>query len=80
MSRAVAITCQGVSKSFALIDRGNAWRVALGLDRGLPRFQALRNVSFDGHPPRKKAAAALFGRGGWHNFGVILHDTTNHRR
>jgi lipopolysaccharide transport system ATP-binding protein len=44
---AIAITCQGVSKSFALIDRGNAWRVALGLDGGLPRFQALRNVSFD---------------------------------
>jgi lipopolysaccharide transport system ATP-binding protein len=45
--RAVAITCQGVSKSFALVDGGNAWRVALGLDGKLPRFQALRNVSFD---------------------------------
>lgn len=47
MPGAVAITCRGVSKSFALIDRGNAWRVALGLDGGLPRFQALRDVSFD---------------------------------
>jgi lipopolysaccharide transport system ATP-binding protein len=47
MPDAVAITCQGVSKGFALIDRSNAWRVALGLDGKLPRFQALRNVSFD---------------------------------
>lgn len=47
MQHAVAITCQGVSKSFALVDGGNAWRVALGLDGKLPRFQALRNVSFD---------------------------------
>jgi lipopolysaccharide transport system ATP-binding protein len=45
--RAVAITCRGVSKSFALIDRHNAWRVALALDARIPRFQALRDVSFD---------------------------------
>jgi lipopolysaccharide transport system ATP-binding protein len=47
MPHAVAVTCQGVSKSFALIDRGNAWRVAVGLDGGLPRFHALHNVSLD---------------------------------
>jgi len=47
MSRAVAITCEGVSKSFALIDRGNAWRIALGFDASVPRFSALQNVTFD---------------------------------
>jgi lipopolysaccharide transport system ATP-binding protein len=47
MPRAIAITCTGVSKSFPLVDRKNAWRVALALDSGLPRYQALQNVSFE---------------------------------
>ena len=47
MRRAVAITCEGVSKSFALIDRGNAWRIAFGLDASVARFKALQDVTFD---------------------------------
>ncbi|MBR0801188.1 ABC transporter ATP-binding protein [Bradyrhizobium jicamae] len=47
MPRAVAITCEGVSKSFALVDRGNAWRVALGLDAAVPRYHALEDVTVD---------------------------------
>ncbi len=47
MRRAVAITCEGVSKSFALIDRGNAWRIAFGLDRAVSRYKALQDVTFD---------------------------------
>jgi lipopolysaccharide transport system ATP-binding protein len=47
MSNAVAITCQGVSKSFALVDSGNAWRVALTNDASIPRYQALKHVTFD---------------------------------
>jgi lipopolysaccharide transport system ATP-binding protein len=47
MSHAVAITCQGVSKSFVLVDGGNAWRIALVLGGKPTRFQALRKVSFD---------------------------------
>ena len=47
MSRAVAITCQGVSKSFALVDGGSAWRLALGRRGDVPHFTALDGVSFD---------------------------------
>ena len=47
MTQAIAITCQGVSKSFPLVERSNAWRVAFGLTQGLETFQALRDVSFD---------------------------------
>src|SRR5262245_36493218 len=47
MLRAVAITCQGVSKSFPLVDGGSAWRLAFGLDRDVPRFKALDGVSFE---------------------------------
>ncbi|MGY3534254.1 lipopolysaccharide transport system ATP-binding protein [Bradyrhizobium embrapense] len=47
MRRAVAITCEGVSKSFALIDRGNAWRIALGRDASVSRYKALQDVTFD---------------------------------
>jgi lipopolysaccharide transport system ATP-binding protein len=46
-SRAVGISCQGVSKSFVLTDKGSAWRLAFGAWTGLPRFEALRDVSFD---------------------------------
>src|SRR4051812_43492160 len=47
MSRAIAITCQGVSKRFALIDQGSAWRLAFGGRNGIPMFEALRDVGFD---------------------------------
>lgn len=47
MSQAVAISCKGVSKRFTLIDGGNAWRLAFGMDKDLPSFQALEGVTFD---------------------------------
>ncbi len=47
MSAAIAITCQGVSKRFALVDGGNAWRLAFGAAKDVPVFQALHEVSFD---------------------------------
>jgi lipopolysaccharide transport system ATP-binding protein len=47
MSAAVAISCQGVSKAFALVDKGSAWRLVFGAARDVPVFQALRDVSFD---------------------------------
>src|SRR5262245_63988699 len=47
MPRAVAITCQGVSKSFALVDGGSAWRLAFGRVPGVELFKALENVSFE---------------------------------
>jgi lipopolysaccharide transport system ATP-binding protein len=47
MPEAVAITCQGVSKRFALVNSGNAWRIALGAAGGVPVHQALSDISFD---------------------------------
>jgi lipopolysaccharide transport system ATP-binding protein len=47
MSAAIAITCQGVSKAFALVNKRNAWRLVLGVAKDVPVFQALRDVSFD---------------------------------
>lgn len=47
MAHAIAITCQGVSKRFALVDGGSAWRLAFGAGRNVPTYQALDNVSFD---------------------------------
>jgi lipopolysaccharide transport system ATP-binding protein len=47
MSATIAITCQGVSKAFALVDGGNAWRLAFGAAKDVPVFQALHDVSFD---------------------------------
>lgn len=46
MSRAIAITCEGVSKRFALVDQGSAWRLAFSAHSGVPVFEALRNISF----------------------------------
>src|SRR6478735_8904152 len=46
MSLAVAITCKGVSKRFALVDHGSAWRLAFGARAGLSVFEALRDISF----------------------------------
>jgi len=45
MSHAIAVSCHGVSKSFALVDKRSAWRVVFGL--GVQRFKALDNVGFD---------------------------------
>jgi lipopolysaccharide transport system ATP-binding protein len=47
MSGAVAITCQGLSKSFALVDQGSAWRLAIGAGSGIAMFDALRDVSLE---------------------------------
>lgn len=47
MSRAVAITCKGVSKYFALLDRGNSWKMIFGRGMGCPAYKALQNVSFE---------------------------------
>jgi lipopolysaccharide transport system ATP-binding protein len=47
MPLAVAITCQGISKSFALVDAGNAWRLAFGLGHNIPRFRALDDVALE---------------------------------
>lgn len=46
MSRAIAITCQGVSKRFALVDGGSAWRLAFGAGGNVPVYQALHEISF----------------------------------
>lgn len=46
MPSAIAITCQGVSKRFALVDGGSAWRLAFGAGRGVPVYEALRDVGF----------------------------------
>ncbi|MBR1156124.1 ABC transporter ATP-binding protein [Bradyrhizobium sp. JYMT SZCCT0428] len=43
----IAISCQGVSKSFALVDKGSAWRLAFGMGTDVPTFEALKDISFD---------------------------------
>lgn len=47
MPEAIAITCQGVSKRFALVDGGNAWRLAFASGRNVPVYQSLQDVSFE---------------------------------
>ncbi|MBF9231983.1 ABC transporter ATP-binding protein [Microvirga alba] len=47
MSRAIAITCSGVSKRFALVDQGSAWRLAFSAHSGVPVFEALKNINFE---------------------------------
>ncbi len=47
MPQAVAVTCQGVSKSFVLIDGGSSWRLLFASRKDLPVFDALQNISFD---------------------------------
>jgi lipopolysaccharide transport system ATP-binding protein len=47
MPEAIAISCQGVSKRFALVDGGNAWRLAFASGRNVPVYQALQDVSFE---------------------------------
>ncbi len=46
MSQGVAVSCQGVSKSFALLDGGKAWRIVFGSHTNVPAFKALDDVSF----------------------------------
>lgn len=46
MPAAIAITCQGVSKRFALVDGGSAWRLAFGARKDVPVYEALHDVSF----------------------------------
>ena len=45
--RAVVVTCRGVSKSFAIGDQGNVWRIALGRMEGIPLFHTLSDVTLD---------------------------------
>ncbi len=47
MSTSIAITCQGVSKGFPLVDGGNAWRLLLPKRHGLPVYESLREISFE---------------------------------
>lgn len=47
MTRAIAITCSGVAKSFALVDKGSAWRLAFGGLAGVPTFEALKDISLE---------------------------------
>lgn len=46
MSSVIAITCQGVSKRFALVDGGSAWRLAFGASKNVAVYQALHDISF----------------------------------
>jgi lipopolysaccharide transport system ATP-binding protein len=47
MAGAIAINCRGLSKRFPLVDKGNAWRLALRSGAGVSTFEALHNVSFE---------------------------------
>ena len=44
---AISVTCSGVSKSFALVNAGNVWKVIFSDPMDLNRFQALRDVTFE---------------------------------
>lgn len=46
MAQAIAITCQGVSKRFSLVDGGSAWRLLFGAGKNVPIYQALDDVGF----------------------------------
>jgi lipopolysaccharide transport system ATP-binding protein len=61
MPQAVAVSGQGISKSFALVDAGNAWRLLFGTRNDVPKFEALSNVSFE--VPKGKFVGVL-GRNG----------------
>lgn len=47
MAEGVAVSCKGISKSFALLDGGRAWKILLGSHTNVPAFKALDNVSFE---------------------------------
>lgn len=44
---AISVTCSGVSKSFALINAGNVWKVIFSDPARLSRFHALKDVTFE---------------------------------
>lgn len=61
-SGVIAITCEGVSKSFPVTDGGNAWRIVLGRD--LPHMQsiqALREITLS---VPKGEIVGILGRNG----------------
>src|SRR5665213_3171088 len=45
--RAIAVSCRGVSKSFAIGDEGTLWRIAFGRMDGISVFNALSDVTLD---------------------------------
>jgi lipopolysaccharide transport system ATP-binding protein len=45
--RAIAVTCDGVSKAFELLENASGWRLAFGIRHCGERFQALEDISFD---------------------------------
>jgi lipopolysaccharide transport system ATP-binding protein len=47
VSRAIAVSCAGVSKRFVLVDQGSAWRLAFGAGVDVPVFEALKDISFE---------------------------------
>jgi len=61
MPQAIAVSGQGISKSFALVDAGNAWRLLFGARNNVPKFKALSDVSFE--VPKGKFVGIL-GRNG----------------
>ncbi|HWA21430.1 MAG TPA: ABC transporter ATP-binding protein [Caulobacterales bacterium] len=44
-ARGIAVSAEGVSKSFLLIDEGDAFRIAFGGARGVEKFEALRDIT-----------------------------------
>lgn len=47
MPLGIAVSCRGVSKSFALLEGGNAWKLVFGQRRNVPSFTALDDVTFE---------------------------------
>lgn len=45
-AQAISVSCAGISKSFALVDAGNVWKVAFSDIAKLERFQALSDITF----------------------------------
>jgi lipopolysaccharide transport system ATP-binding protein len=56
-ARALAISAEGVSKSFLLIDEGDAFRIAFGSTKNIPRFHALKDVTL--RAPKGKFVGVL---------------------
>src|ERR1017187_9631373 len=71
MSVAIAITCQGVSKAFTLVDKGNAWRLVFGAAKDVPVFQALKDVGFDVPKGQFVGVLGRNGAGKWTLLRVV---------